>query len=108
MQNADLTPLERHNAWLFVWANGLQGVGDQLVNAKTVLPWLLQAAGTPGLFTALLVPVRESGAMLPQAALTPWVTSHRSRTRLWVLGSVGQALAAALIAGSALFWLFTI
>lgn len=103
MTDADLTHSEQHNARRFVWANGLQGVGDQLVNAKTVLPWLLQAAGTPGFFTAMLVPVRESGSMLPQAALTPWVTHHRSRKRIWLLGSAGQTVAAALIALSALF-----
>ena len=71
-------------------------MGDQIVAAKTVLPWLLQAAGTPGFFIALLVPIRESGSMLPQAAFTPWVTTQRSRKRIWVIGSLGQALAAAL------------
>lgn len=95
---------ENRNARIFVWSNGLQGMGDQLVNAKTVLPWLFNAAGVPGFFTALLVPIRESGSMLPQAALTPWVTTHRSRKRIWVMGSLGQALAATGIAASAL-WL---
>ena len=103
MTDTDLTQPEQHNARRFIWANGLQGVGDQLVNAKTVLPWLLQAAGAPGFFTAMLVPVRESGSMLPQAALTPWVTHHRSRKRIWLLGSAGQAVAAAFIALAALF-----
>ncbi|WP_197085827.1 MFS transporter [Corynebacterium comes] len=77
-------------------------MGDQIVAAKTVLPWLLQAAGTPGFFIALLVPIRESGSMLPQAAFTPWVTTQRSRKRIWAIGSVGQALAAALIGVSVL------
>lgn len=93
---------EEHAARRFIWANGLQGMGDQIVAAKTVLPWLLQAAGTPGFFIALLVPIRESGSMLPQAAFTPWVTTQRSRKRIWVIGSLGQALAAALIGVAAL------
>lgn len=88
---------EEHAARRFIWSNGLQGMGDQIVAAKTVLPWLLQAAGTPGFFIALLVPIRESGSMLPQAAFTPWVTTQRSRKRIWVIGSLGQAVAAALI-----------
>lgn len=88
---------EEHAARRFIWSNGLQGVGDQIVAAKTVLPWLLQTAGAPGFFIALLVPIRESGSMLPQAAFTPWVTTQRSRKRIWVLGSLGQAVAAALI-----------
>lgn len=94
---------EEHAARRFIWANGLQGMGDQIVAAKTVLPWLLQAAGTPGFFIALLVPIRESGSMLPQAAFTPWVTTQRSRKRIWVIGSLGQAFAAALIGVAVLF-----
>lgn len=93
---------EEHAARRFIWSNGLQGVGDQIVAAKTVLPWLLQAAGAPGFFIALLVPIREAGSMLPQAAFTPWVTSQRSRKRIWVIGSLGQAVAAALIGLAAL------
>ncbi|MGD7001796.1 MFS transporter [Corynebacterium halotolerans] len=95
-------PGEDHNARRFIWSNGLQNIGDQVVAAKTVLPWLLQSAGAPGFFIALLVPIRESGSMLPQAALTPWVTSRRDRRRLWVIGSFGQAAAAALIGVTAL------
>lgn len=36
--------------------------------------------------------------MLPQATLTPWVTTHRARKRLWMIGSIGQAISAAVIA----------
>lgn len=93
---------EQRNARKFVWANGLQNIGDQIVAAKTVLPWLLQAAGAPAFFIALLVPIRESGSMLPQASLTPWVTSKKQRKGIWVAGGVGQAIAAALMAVSAL------
>ncbi|PZP00501.1 MAG: MFS transporter, partial [Corynebacterium urealyticum] len=92
---------ESANARRFIWSNGLQGVGDQLLSGKTVLPWLFSAAGVPGFFTGLLVPLRESGSMLPQAALTPWVTSHPARKRLWILGSVGQGVCAAVIAAAA-------
>ena len=54
-------PTEERNARRLIWANGLQNIGDQIVAAKTVLPWLLQAAGAPGFLLALLVPVREAG-----------------------------------------------
>lgn len=79
----------------------LQGVGDQVVNAKTVLPWLLSTAGAPGFFLALLVPVRESGSMLPQAALTPWLQRLRARKWAWVAGAVGQGLATIAMAVAA-------
>lgn len=95
--------LEKYNASRFVWSNGLQGIGDQIVSAKTVLPWLFQSAGVPGFFAALLVPIRESGSMLPQAALSDWVTSRPSRKNMWILGSTIQGVAALLIGLSAFF-----
>lgn len=101
--NADF-PHEKHNGRRIIWSNGLQNIGDQIVAAKTVLPWLLQAGGAPGFLIALLVPVREAGSILPQAALTPWVASRPRRKNLWILGSAGQGVAAVLIALSAL-WL---
>ncbi|ANS80284.1 Putative membrane protein [Serinicoccus hydrothermalis] len=85
-----------------ILANALQSIGDQVVNAKTVLPWLLSVLGAPAAMVALLVPVRESGSMLPQAALTPWVVSRPRRTRVWMLGAAGQGLATVGMAGAAL------
>jgi hypothetical protein len=79
-------------------AQALQSTGDQVVNAKTVLPWLFAALGVPGALVGLLVPIRESGSMLPQAAMVPWVRRHRVRKWLWVAGSAGQALATAAMA----------
>ncbi|OHO78620.1 MFS transporter [Corynebacterium sp. HMSC036E10] len=93
---------EEANARQFIWSNGLQNIGDQVVAPKTVLPWLFNAAGVPAAFTSFLVPIRESGSMLPQAFLSPWVTSQSSRKRVWLIGSWGQALASAGIALSAL------
>ena len=95
-------PHESRNASRFVIANGMQYLGDELVAAKTVLPWLFQSAGVPAALTGLLVPIRESGSMLPQAALTQWVVNSPSRKRLWILGGIVQALAALGIAVAAL------
>ena len=93
---------EEANARRFIWSNGFKSIGDQVVAPKTVLPWLFNAAGVPAAFTSFLVPIRESGSMLPQAFLSPWVTSQSSRKRVWLIGSWGQALASAGIALSAL------
>lgn len=97
-----MKPAESRNAHRFVYSNGLQNLGDELVAAKTVLPWLFQSAGVPAGLTGLLVPIRESGSMLPQAAMTQWVIQSPSRKRLWMLGSSIQALAALAIAVTAL------
>ena len=83
-----------------VAANALQSAGDQVVNAKTVLPWLVTALGGPAAVVAMLVPIRESGSMLPQAALTPWVVSRPRRTRVWMAGAAGQGLSALAMAGA--------
>src|SRR5690606_41905223 len=45
------------NGLLQVAADALQNVGDQVVNAKTVLPWLLSTLGAPGALLGLLVPI---------------------------------------------------
>lgn len=105
-QNTDSPQVEHedYNARRFIWANGLQNIGDQVVAPKTVLSWLFASAGVPVAYTSLLVPIRESGSMLPQFALNPWVTSMQSRKRVWIIGSLGQAVSAALIGVAALLF----
>ena len=87
------------NAGRQVLAMTLQKIGDLIVDAKTVLSWLLAALGAPASLAGLLVPIREAGSMLPQAALVPWVRRQALRKRVWVLGAVLQATA---VAGMAL------
>lgn len=90
-----------HNGLRQVAANTLQAIGDQVVNAKTVLPWLFASLGAPAVLIGLLVPIRESGSMLPQAALTPIIRGLRPRRRAWVAGAFGQAAATAVMAFAA-------
>jgi hypothetical protein len=89
------------NALRIVGAQTLQNVGDRVVDAKTVLPWLLAALGAPPVFAGLLVPVRESGSLLPQAPLVPWVRRRPVRKWVWVAGGTGQAIAVAGMAVAA-------
>jgi len=81
------------NAGRQVLAMTLQKAGDLIVDAKTVLSWLLAALGAPAGLTGLLVPIREAGSMLPQAALVPWVRRRAIRKWVWVLGALLQAAA---------------
>ncbi len=83
------------NGLLQIAADTLQATGDQVVNAKTVLPWALTALGAPAAFLALLVPVRESGSMLPQAAMSPVLQRSARRRHFWLWGAAGQATATA-------------
>ncbi|MCW4386475.1 MFS transporter [Salinibacterium sp. SYSU T00001] len=81
-----------------VLALALQSSGDQTVNASTVLPWLFAVLGVPTALTGVLVPIRESGSMLPQAFLTPLVLRIRRRKWVFVAGALVQASAVAAMA----------
>lgn len=85
------------NASRLVGAFTLQKTGDRIADPKTVLPWLLTSLGAPAFATALLVPIRESGSLLPQALLVPVVRRYGRRSRAWAAGALGQAIAVAAI-----------
>jgi hypothetical protein len=76
----------------------LQKVGDLVVDAKTVLAWLLAATGAPAGFVGLLVPIRDAGSMVPQLLLAPFVRRLAVRKWVWVVGGVVQALAVVAMA----------
>ncbi|WP_300428044.1 MFS transporter [uncultured Thalassolituus sp.] len=76
----------------------LSKLGDALVNPKITLPWLMQSLGAPLWMLGWLVPIRESGSMLPQLAIASAVRRLAIRKWVWVLGSVLQAVAIAFIA----------
>ncbi len=86
------------NALRLVGATALQSTGDQVVNASTVLPWLFNTLGVPSALVGLLVPIRESGSMLPQAVLTPIVLRVRRRKWVFVIGALVQAAMVAAMA----------
>ncbi len=94
---------EERNARRFVVSFGLRSIGDQLLAAKTVLPWLLTATGAAPWIIGLLVPVREAGSMLPQLLLEPWLSRQRRRTWIWVAGILGHSIAAVAMAAFAVF-----
>jgi len=73
-------------------ANALTQIGDRAASAKTTLPWLLTSAGAPAWSISFLVPIRESGSMLPQLWLGAWVRRKPVRKLVWSAGSVGQGL----------------
>ncbi len=86
------------NGLRLVGAHALQSSGDQSINASTVLPWLFHALGVPAALAGVLVPIRESGSMLPQAFLTPLVVRVRYRKWVFVTGALVQASAVAAMA----------
>lgn len=86
-----------------VFATTLTSLGDTLTNPKTTLAWLLGVVGAPVALIAWLVPIRESGSMLPQLFIDARIRRYARRKGIWVLGSLLQATA--LVAMGLAAWL---
>jgi MFS family permease len=91
------------NFFRIIGANTLTKLGDLLINPKTVLAWLIVAVGAPPALVGVLVPIRESGSLIPQLAIGAWVRRHPVRKGFWVLGAVLQGLF--VLAMAACVWL---
>lgn len=85
------------NALTLLAAQSLTKFGDRIVDPKTVLPYLLAAGGAPAALVGLLVPIRESGSLLPQVALLSLVHRVRYRHRLLVGSALGQSFCVGLL-----------
>ena len=88
-----LDPTARRASRRIVAAQTASKLGDVLVDAKTVLTWLMTSVGAPAALIGVLVPIRESGSMLPQLWLTGIVRRFGRRKWAYFVGAVGQAVA---------------
>ena len=91
------------NFFLHLFAALGNKLADELSSARLVLPWLLGVIGAPLWMVGLLVPIRESGALLPQLFVAGFIRLKPKRKWVWVVGSGLQALAALTLALLALF-----
>lgn len=89
---------EPRNFLRHVLALGGSKLADGLIDPKLVLSWLLTHLGAGAFWVGLLVPVRESGALLPQLLVTPVISRSKLRKYFWAGGAVVQGVAAAGIA----------
>ena len=71
----------------------LTRVGEGLADVKLVLAWLLDAVAAPTWTVGLLVPLRESFAMLPQLVISARIRQRRIRKTVYIAGCVVQGLA---------------
>jgi len=69
----------------------LNKLADLLISAKTTLTALLMSIGAPVWMVGWLVPIRESGALLPQVLLSIYLRKHPERHIIWRLGMMTQA-----------------
>lgn len=69
----------------------LTKLGDAIAGPKTTLAWLTSMVGAPAFVLGLIVPIRESGSMVPQLFIGGAIRRLPIRKWVWVAGSVGQA-----------------
>jgi hypothetical protein len=78
---------------LILLSSFLTKLGDAIASPKTTLTWACTVLGTPAFVIGFLVPIRESGSMLPQLFIGGFVRRLAVRKWVWVFGSVAQAAA---------------
>lgn len=91
------------NFFLMIASYVLTKLGDSVANPKTTLTWMMDAVGAPIALTGLLVPVRESGSLIPQLGIAAFVRRRPLRKWVWVVGSLLQS--AAVLAMALAAWL---
>jgi hypothetical protein len=96
---------------LILIASLLTKLGDALSSPKTTLAWAATAVGAPAFVLGFLVPIRESGSMIPQLFIGSYVRALALRKWVWVAGSLlqfvavaGMGLTVLLLEGAAAGW----
>lgn len=77
--------------WMIV-SHFFSKLGDAVANPKIVLPWVMETIHAPLYLISFLVPIRESGSLIPQLLIAGFVRRQPIRKGLWVAGSLVQAL----------------
>ncbi|QIA09295.1 MFS transporter [Draconibacterium halophilum] len=85
------------NFFLQIFSNVFTQFGGTLSNPKTVLTWLMSYVSAPVYLISLIVPLRESGSMVPQVFFAQLIRKHSIRKWIWVTGALLQFLAIASI-----------
>ncbi len=80
------------NFLYLILAQFITKIADACSSTKLIIPWLFTAAGVPAFFSGLLVPIRESGSLLPQLVIAGVMRSQPWRKWFLVWGYLGQGL----------------
>ncbi len=68
-------------------------IGDALADPKVVMPWLMGVVGAPAFLTSMIVPIRESLALLPQVFIGAAIRRFPVRKWFWIVASVVEGAA---------------
>jgi hypothetical protein len=92
------------NLALHLGALAATKTGDGLVDPKLVLSWLVSTLGGSASAVGLLVPLRESLALLPQLVIGHRIRRRPRRKGVWAAASIVQGSAVAGMGIAALAW----
>lgn len=102
-RNTPMTPQQKRSFRSIIASNCFIRIGDTLSDPKTILTWLLSALGSPAFAVSILVPIRESGSMLPQIFLASYIKKFPKRKPIYTTGLITQFICIIAIGIAALF-----
>jgi len=91
------------NYFLLMLSNIFTKLGDTLSSPKTVLAWVMSYVSAPVYLISFIVPIRESGSMLPQLVIASYIRTKEKRKWVYVIGSLLQFASIAAIGFTTLF-----
>ena len=66
-------------------------LSDTFSNPKTILTWLMLTLSVPTSIISFIVPIRESGSMIPQIILAEFLKNKPKRKKIWIIGALIQS-----------------
>jgi len=76
--------------------NGLNGfstkLAEQLASPQLIIPYVFSLIGVPSFFSGLLVPIKNTGSLLPQLFVSAKIRSYPKRKYFWTIAALIQAL----------------
>jgi MFS family permease len=85
------------NYFLLMLSNIFTKLGDTLSNPKTVLAWVMNYVSAPVYLISFIVPIRESGSMLPQLVIASYIRTKEKRKWVYFIGALLQFASIAAI-----------
>ncbi|MCC5919181.1 MAG: MFS transporter [Cyclobacteriaceae bacterium] len=76
--------------------NVLNGIcsklAERLISPGITLPWILSFLGAPAFFAGMLVPLKNTGSLLPQLFVSAKIRAFERRKIFWTLSGIVQAV----------------
>lgn len=80
------------NFFLTIISYFFNKLADSVANTKVIIPWIMESLSVPLFLISFLVPIRESGSLLPQLIIAAYIRKKPIRKYVWVTGAILQAL----------------